>query len=480
MAPPLRNLPLVLLLLASAASGDYLEELRKGSSAQATTDLVKLAEWCRSKKLYRSRVDLYELILEFDPDHPIARKKLRYVRGKDGNWERLRPMPETRDRKPKYRDELIERKKRIAVMYATPLLGLLRKSGATTSDATREKVYREIYLLDPDHKAARAANGEVHDGKRWILKETQRAAARRLVLRTRIRELLSGLPVGKAVAPTKEEQDYGLEWKATLQGSTWRLLSTVKPFEAVECLRVADATDGTFEAVFGIGGVEFAGRRILMTDDAKKYEQALEKAPHMTKEYREYSRLLSSTWLPRSRTCLCHKPFPEWRIEICARQPFVLLLDEYFELNVRHGWAFEGMGLYLTHALTGFRRSTFVRITRYADDEKNKPDQRLWGELLPTTADWFAIAAKRIEAGETPDWKLMLSKDVNQMTVNDLLFSFLLAAYLAEAQSDHLPGILKEVAENKPSAEVLQKMLGMPLSRIEQRVYRWIREHGPG
>jgi len=467
-------------MLAPLVAADYLEELRRGSTEQATADLVKLAEWCKGKKLYRSRLDVYRKILELDPDHAIARRKLRFVKGKDGKWERLRPLPETRDRKPQYYEELAAKRKRIGAMYAAPLLALVKKSGATTPDATRERVLREIYLLDPDHKGARAANGEVHDGKRWVLRETQTAAVRRLVLRTKVRELLGELPVGKKVEPTEEEKAYGVDWKASLQGTTWRLLYAADAFEAPGCLRVADATDGVFEAVFGIGTVHLAGRRILMMDDAAKYEKVITAAPHMTKEYLEYVKQLSSCWLPRSRTCVSNKPFPDWRMEICARQPFGLMLDEYFEVAPRHGWVWDGVGLYLTHALTGFRRSTFVRVTRYAEDEKNKPEQRLWGELLPTNADWFAIAAQRIENGKTPDWKLMLSKDVNQMEVNDLLFSFVLAAYLVEAQADHLPGILKEVGENKASADVLQAMLGMRLSRLEQRVYRWVREHGPG
>jgi len=478
MLPSLRTAVFVLAGLATSANADYLEELRRGSSGQVTADLVKLAEWCKGRKLYRSR--LYYLILEFDNDHALARRKLRFVKGKGGKWVRLRPMPETRDRKPEHQEELAAKRREIAAMYAASLLPLIEKSGATTPGATRERVFHELFLLNPEHARGRAANGETSDGSRWVLKETRTAAARRLVLRTKIRKLLGELPAGKEIEPTKEEKAYGVDWKAALQGTSWRLLFAAEAHEASGCLRIADATEGVFEAVFGMGGVYFSGRRILMTDDDAKYRKILAAAPHMTKKEFERSKGLSSTWLPRSRTCLCSKPYADWRVEICARQPFGLLLDEYFEVSGRHGWVWEGVGLYLTHALTGYRRSTFVRVTRYAEEDRNKREERLWGELLAKTADWFAIATARIERGETPDWNLMLAKDVNQMEVNDLLFSFLLGAYLVEAHADKLPGILKEIGENKASAGVLQAALGMPLSRIEQRIYRWIREHGRG
>jgi len=353
---------------------------------------------------------------------------------------------------------------------------LLRKSGATTPEATRERVLHEIFLIGPDCRFARAYNGEVKVGGAWVLEETPRAIERRKGLEERIRKALAELPAPKSVDPTREESSYGFEWKATLQGNYWRVLSSADAFEALECVRVADATENTFEAVFGLGGEYVAGCKLLVTDDAAKYEGVLGRHLKVGSKEFEAVKSLGSTWLPGTRACLCRQAHKEWRVEICARQPFSVLLDQYFKISLRHGWVSEGVGLYLTHLLTGYRKTTYVRVTRYAEESKNKPQQRLWGELLPKTADWFAIAKGRIERGETPDWKLMLAKDVNQMEVNDLLFSYLLAAYLIEAHGDKMPAILTDVGKNKPSSDVLQSALGLPLVRLEARVYRWIRE----
>jgi len=476
----IRSLCFVVLAVASPSYADYLEELRRGNSEQAAADLVNLAEWCKGKKLYSSRLELYKLILELDTDHKLARRKLRFVRGKGGKWVRRRPLHDTRDRAPELHGEHQEKRREIAAKFAASLVVMIRKSGTTTPEATRERVLREIFLLDPEHASARAANEETKVGSRWVLKETVAAKLRRRMLRKRVVKLILQHSAPKAVKPTEEEKSYGVVWKATLQGTYWRMLYSADAFEAIGCLRIADSTEGLFETVFDMGGVYFAGRRLLITDEEAKYLRVLQRCKKMTKKGYERGKQLGSTWLPESRTCVCKMPFVEWRIEISARQPLGLLLDEYFDLSTRHGWVWEGVGLYLTHTLTGHRRTTFVRVTRYAEEKKNDPQKRLWGELLPTRANWFAVAARRIESGETPDWKLLLSNDVNQMSVNELLFSYMLAAYLIEAHPDKLADILKDIGTNKASADVLQAALGMPLARMESRLYRWVREHGRG
>jgi len=65
---------LLVLALAPLARADYLEELRRGSASQAAADLVKLAKWCKSKKLYRTRLDLYRRVLELDPETANSRR----------------------------------------------------------------------------------------------------------------------------------------------------------------------------------------------------------------------------------------------------------------------------------------------------------------------------------------------------------------------------------------------------------------------
>jgi len=154
----------VALLLAGAARADYLETARHEAAGQVVDELLDLAKWCVSTKLYRSRDQVYALILTFDADQPTARRKLRYVRVKGGGWKRNREMPETRDRLPAFHAELEQRRRAIGTRFGDALVPLMEKAGTTRSLATRERVLREIFLLHPDHEGAHRANRAVQAG----------------------------------------------------------------------------------------------------------------------------------------------------------------------------------------------------------------------------------------------------------------------------------------------------------------------------
>lgn len=470
-----------LLLAATTAHADYLESQRREASAQAVEELLELATWCGQKKLYRSRDDLYELVLKFDTDQPVARRKLRYLKAAGGGWKRTRPPPKTSDRQLNLHPERDRRRREIASRFADALLPTIEKGGATMSLKTRARVLAETFLLDPEQESARALNGEVKVGSRWMLVESRRAKVRQRELTRAARSALAKAPKPGPVEPTEEEKSYGVQWITALDAGRWRVLCSTPAVEAPSYIRAADASDSFFESVFGTGRVVFARRRLLMTDTKQNYQAILSRDPKFTEREYEWKKDMRSAWFSKSRTCIVRGDRPT-RIEMAARQPLGFLLQRYFKVSARHGWVWEGVGLYLTHKLTGYRRTTFVRKTGYAegDARRNAASGKLWEEMELEGADWFLIAAGRIDAGATPDWSHMLSKDVNQMDTLDLLFAYVLGAYLLESHPDKLVGTLKAIGSGKASTAVLQETLGMPLAAIEKRVNRWVREHGRG
>ena len=472
----------IVLLLAGTARADYLETARHEAAGQVVDELLDLAKWCVSTKLYRSRDEVYELIMAFDADQPTARRKLRYVRVKGGGWRRNREMPETRDRLPAFHAELEQRRRAIGTRFGDALVPLVEKAGTTGALATRERVLREIFLLHPDHEGAHRANGEVRAGARWVLLDTQRAVSRRAALREAVRQALDKAGPAQVVEPTEEERSYGVQWNSALDGGGWRLLCAIPALEAPSCLRVADATDPLFESVLGMGGKDFPARRLFMLTGPAQFQTLLSNHPKISPALYKREKDLASTWLPASHTCVTRVDQPERRIEWAARQPLGFLLQKYYGVTTRNGWIWEGVGLYLTHQLTGYRRSTFVRHTRYVAEKSKKSQRsaRLWASMQPVRADWFRLAADMVARGHSPDWTHMLAKDTSQMDTHDLLASYMLAAYLIETQHERLPAILKEIGTGKASAAVLQKSLGMPLAALEARVYRWAAEHERG
>ena len=84
-----------------------------------------------------------------------------------------------------------------------------------------------------------------------------------------------------------------------------------------------------------------------------------------------------------------------------------------------------------------------------------------------------ASVASRIRVGDYP---FLLSKNLNQMTIEDLLHSYMLAAYLIEGRPDDVVKLLRSFGEKIPPAQAVGEVLDMTLPGLETRVVRWARE----
>ena len=81
-----------------------------------------------------------------------------------------------------------------------------------------------------------------------------------------------------------------------------------------------------------------------------------------------------------------------WR----ARQPTAALLLRAFGIRADHGWAYEGIGLYLTELLTGTHTTYTIQPSVYArDDRRTKED--LFQRIREPDADWRIAAHQRID-----------------------------------------------------------------------------------
>lgn len=470
---------IALLLCTGVARADYLEAARREALEQAVEDLLAHAKWCTKNKLYRSRDITYRLIIQLDPDQKKARRKLRYVRHSGGTWKRTRPLPDTYDRKLDLHPERDERRRGIGKRYADTVMPILEGGGTTGSLKTRASVLTELFLIDPENARARTFNGEVRAGSRWLLTETVRARARRRFIRDAARKALAQAPVGKPVTPTVEEMRYGIRWTASIDAGGWRVLISAPAHEAPACQRAGDASGPFFESLFRLGPLQIPGARMMLLGSNNEYARLLKKHPGLTARDRARYARLGGCWLPGGMTFVSRGiGGAETRLDEAARMPLSVLLWKKLGMSAKQGWVWEGFGLYMSYHLVGYRRTTFVRYTRYSNDQQlDKKMNLLWGEMLSTHASWFAIAKREAKSKFKPDWALLLSKDVNQMNTRDLLESYMLAAFILEAHPKKAAGILKRIGAGESSVIVLQETLGMPLPALEARVGRWVREH---
>ena len=68
----------------------------------------------------------------------------------------------------------------------------------------------------------------------------------------------------------------------------------------------------------------------------------------------------------------------------------------------------------------------------------------------------------------------MLGKDVNSLTGNELLYGYVLSAYILEVLPDKAPELLKRIGSGDQPAIVLEETFGMKLDTIERQLFNWL------
>jgi hypothetical protein len=460
---------LCLLCLPCVIRAEDLADLRRTARAQAADDLVGLASWCQSKKLYFSRDESYRLALEFNPDHAVARKKLRYQK-RQGEWVQVRKPGPATDRNDAALPEFDERLRKVGGRYAETVIAQLERGWRSAPLATRAAVFAEIFRLDPDHARTRRAHGDVRRTDRWVLRETPRAAKRRVRLVEMARDALREVPPPRRSTLTQEEKAFKVLWKDVLQGSDWRLLIAAPPTEARRCLQVADASRLLLQDALGVQFGTVPGMRLLVMPTKAEYLSVLKNHPPTDEQTLKFDGALSGCWLKDSQTCSMFDNTADRRLEGCARQPVGFHLWGRFGLTGKQGWAWEGLGLYFTYQLTGHRLSYFTRKTRYANQAVAV--RGLDAKMRDKETDWFKLAGEL----DPPDWKLLLAKDVNQLTNPELVWSYALAGFLLEAYPHKVAPVLEQLGKGRGSEEVLREKLGLPVELLATRVARFAKE----
>ena len=68
----------------------------------------------------------------------------------------------------------------------------------------------------------------------------------------------------------------------------------------------------------------------------------------------------------------------------------------------------------------------------------------------------------------------VLGKDVNQLSPEDLLYGYALAAYILEVHGDKAARILTRIGDEEAPALVLEEELGRKLPELEKHIVRWL------
>ncbi len=446
--------------------------------------LVELAALCQKEKLYLQRDGMYELVLEVDPDHQQARKVLGYRRGKSG-WERGNYRP-PRDRGG---DEALQSLQDERSRRASDFAGRLAPFFAELDLATRLVEIQPYLLLDPENAELNRLIDRVQDDEgRWRDPGELAAELRRKEIQDLVWEALERVPDFEDWDLTSPLSDVSVDWTAAYRTERVRITGTGRNSELRRATEVAHALEDFLVALLPMAPESAWGSRakirarkthlhpryrkfdVVLLDGRGGIPALLEGWTELSGEDRELFPQLSTAWLDQENTLGVWVEDEAERLDAMTRQLVGAYLRDTFGLSTRHGWAWEGFGLYLTHLVVGTRMTFFVRPSEYVESADANLDQR----LLRPEADWLAELQKEVEDGRRPRLGFVIGKDVNSLEVRDLLLSNALAIYLTEETPEILTGLLSELGEGKTSLQALEQATGKKIPTLEQELYAWL------
>jgi hypothetical protein len=449
-----------------------LEEQRAEAVAALLSSLEGLADWCNEKKLFLERDRCFEQILAFDPEHFRAHKGLGHSRLRDGTWvpPEGKKEPKNYDRKA-LADLPAERAKRLQP-FRERMLGLATSHAAELGTAGVDRIHGEILAVLPDDAEVRALRHEVRAGEEWLLAESVLGKERRATVKQVVRDALAAVPRAEPILPNPDEQRLRVAWKSCLRTPSVRVLSTGDSDDALRVLQATHAAAGVFSALLGVEAVHPEGLTIYVLANAGEEQAFLAAHPAVDEATRPFLLTLEGAGLPGSANAVFWSKQAAVRLDGATRHVLSQLLQSVFGIGVEVGWVYEGLGLYLTRELVGTRLTWYVVPGLSSTDyEKN-----LRAKLLGSETNWMNEAWELLKSERRPELSKLLSRDVNAMTVDDVLTAYALVAYSIEGRPEAVAALLRGCATDGEPAAIVRQSLGMELEELTSRLTRWLGE----
>lgn len=441
-----------------------------GDAAKARGELIQrllaLATWCNEKELFLQRDNVWRSVLVLEPENVDARKGLRYSRDGQGNWKDPAPR-EVKDRAPALLPEFGKRRSETVATFRDELLRLLDEQHADAK--AREATYAEILGVDPDDARIRELRGEARQENAWVLQETVAGKARRAEIRATIDAAKAEAVKPENLAPSTQDLGFLPAWKLSWSAEGLRLLLQTSEAEGNDLVRTAHAARALLRKLTGKEAelpANFSAYVLSEAADRDKFAAALTDVPEADRKIWKES---SGAGIPgKEAVVLWHKDAKR-RLDCFARHVLAGALLQGFGIDVRQGWVFEGLGLYLSRELVGTRFTWFI-LAGGGELEKLKT------KLLAPESNWMAETLKLYKGSTPPKLAEALPKALSAMKLDELLASYCFSAYLVEGLPAEFPLILERVGKGEAPLDVIVSATHRPFPEVEARFVRWLEE----
>lgn len=435
-------------------------------------DLEALATWCGDRELFAERDRTWRAILDLEPNNAAARKGLRYSKKPDGTW--VEPAPrEIKNFNPKALPELATRRQATVLPFATAMHAALDEHAC--DDTLRNLVYHEILGADPDDARTRGLLGEVKAGEAWVLEETLFARTRRSELKEWIDRAKDPSAKLFVTELSPLEQSMGIVLAQHVETPHVRVVGTCDKTECETTARACEAVGDVLRSCFSITTEHESGYTIYLLTNSSEGSAVLEKLPGVSPEYREFLRKVVGAKIPMQPYVVYWDKDSKRRIDGSVRQTIGSFLDRAFGIGMEAGWAWEGLGLYLTRELVGTRLTWFVQT-----DGGSKPDA-LRSRLAKPDANWISEAHELLSKPDRPPFAVSIDRELSAMTTQDLLYAYALAAYFVEGRPGQGAEVLARIGSGigggrEKTSAAIKAVLKLDAAGLEARLTRWLSE----
>jgi hypothetical protein len=164
----------------------------------------------------------------------------------------------------------------------------------------------------------------------------------------------------------------------------------------------------------------------------------------------------------------------EKRLDGMVRFTFDWLCRTQGVMLEREAWLHEGLGLFLTHAVTGTHLTWFVQPVLMTHSS-NATNVALRSQMDEPGADWLALARELFAPEQKFELEELLHLTTAELEPVDYLRAHALAAYVVEMRRAALGALVTRVGGKEDPRFVLEETLGMSLGELRGRLDHWLR-----
>ena len=432
--------------------------------------LERHASWCRGRKVFGEYAKTLRLILEVDPQNKTALKGLGYKK-RGGEWLPPKVEKTFNNRNEKALAEVPERLEQ-AIRPLVDCKERWVREGELNKD-DRCLALADILRVDPSNAFVAKAGVDVRAAAAQVLPETVVAKDRREALKALVVEGFKNAPESFEGELLDADEALGVEWLGVVESPSMRVVYATTFEEADRLLHALHATESLFRELFPKRRGLPMGLTVYLMETETQKALFLENHPRVTDKNRDYLAQLGGSGIQGSNDFAFWSGDEQRRADGIVRIALGWMFIGGFGFSVETGWAYEGLGLYLTRALVRTR----LNWTAQADPSVTPTeDFKLRTRLLLAETNWMEEARLMWTAGRAPDLEELLRKNVNELSTEDILASYVLAAYLLEGQPEKADHFLRLSGTKMPIKEQIERAFGWDPETLCERAGRWLSE----